>query len=128
MLILDSTIQAASNQQLSSALWWEMVLRYAGTAGLSALVSWALATIQFGKKLRGHEERMLTAIRDQGVDANDKIDEVRRELDRVKAEVWGPQGESGLRKDVVTIQQTIQQQQITLAEILTKVTMLVKNV
>lgn len=118
---------AAADAATAPEAWWDSVLRYAGTAALSGLLSWALATIQSGKKLRAHEERMLSEIRQQGAAANGRIDEVGRELERVKAEVWGPQGESGLRKDVATLQQTIQQQTVTLTEILTKVNLLVKT-
>lgn len=103
--------------------WWNAVLGYA----LSALLGWVAASIQFGRKLEARDKALRQQMHEDRVTESARLDTLDREIARVGAEVWGPKGESGLRKDVNNLQTEIAKQTITLTEILASVKMLVET-
>ncbi len=121
---------AAVAEPTTGAGWFDMVVRYL----VAGLVGWVASSVQFSKKLKAHEDKVIATIDDQTKKTNDRIDkananveEVKRELAKVAAEMWGPHGESGLHKDVGVLKEQMARQAVTLAEILTTVRMLAEK-
>lgn len=92
--------------------WWGAVVRYTATA----LATYVIASVQFGKKLEKRDNAL-----------NSRLGDIERDVARLSSEVWGPHGESGLRKEVGELQRDVKEQTKTLGEILATVRLLAKQ-
>lgn len=100
-----------------TAAWIDASVRYA----LVLLIGWVAAAMQFGKKLSAHD-KALRAVIDENQRVNTaRYDQMDRDISRLSSEVWGPHGESGLRKDVNELQLEVKAQTKLLTQILTTV-------
>jgi hypothetical protein len=96
----------------ASAEWKEHIVNYL----LVGLAGWVVASLRF-------EHRLTKSDKDHGT----RMDKLEKEVAKITAEVWGPNGENGLSKHVAQLQTESHEQSRTLAEILAHVKILSKH-
>lgn len=101
----------------------DTLVRYA----FSALLGWAAASAHVGKKLQSHEKAMIAKM-DAIQKANEaRMIEMEREHARMAAELWGAQGDGGLRRAVDKVQTDLESLHKTTTEVLIAVRSLSKT-
>lgn len=113
MILQAAAVQAAEKPDVAQS-FVDTAIKYA----FAALLSYVGASLQFGRKLSAHDKALQERMNENQRQTNHKLESLDRDMTRLSAEVWGPQGASGLRKDVNELQEDIRQQGETLAEIL----------